>query len=93
MLQDELKLKDYDIEQKAQGVDKAVEPAIKAVVVKDKTLQIRFVYTGKGTTGVPTRGTYGPLISAISVESSKFYLAQNPSYIIENVENRVVLIY
>ncbi|KAK1393702.1 hypothetical protein POM88_012758 [Heracleum sosnowskyi] len=33
-----------------------------------ETLQIRFVYTGKGTTGVPVRGTYGPLISAISIE-------------------------
>ncbi|KAL8149820.1 hypothetical protein AgCh_006731 [Apium graveolens] len=68
-VQDELKLKDYDIGQEAPGVDKVVERTIKAVAVKDKTLQIRFVYTGKGTTGVPTRGTYGPLISAISMES------------------------
>ncbi|KAK1400084.1 putative LRR receptor-like serine/threonine-protein kinase [Heracleum sosnowskyi] len=66
-VQDELELKDYDIEQEAQGVDKAVKHQIKAVV-KDGTLQIRFVYTGKGTTGVPVRGTYGPLISAISIE-------------------------
>ncbi|KAL8103314.1 hypothetical protein AgCh_027759 [Apium graveolens] len=68
-VQDELKLKDYDIQHEAQGVDKAVISTIRAIVVKDKTLQIRFVYTGKGTTAVPTRGTYGPLISAISIES------------------------
>ncbi|XP_017250272.1 probable leucine-rich repeat receptor-like serine/threonine-protein kinase At3g14840 isoform X1 [Daucus carota subsp. sativus] len=67
-VQDELKLKDYDIEHEALGVDKAVKPELKAFV-KDKTLQIRFVYTGKGTTGVPVRGIYGPLISAISMES------------------------
>lgn len=67
-VQDERKLKDFDIENKAQGVDKAVIYTTKALV-KDKTLQIRFVYTGKGTTAVPMRGTYGPLISAISVEA------------------------
>ena len=66
-----MKLKDYDIEHEALGVDKAVKPELKAFV-KDKTLQIRFVYTGKGTTGVPVRGIYGPLISAISMESGKF---------------------
>ncbi|WOH11969.1 hypothetical protein DCAR_0831465 [Daucus carota subsp. sativus] len=67
-VQDELRLKDYDIEHEAHGVDKAVKPKIKAVVM-DKTLQVRFVYSGKGTTAVPVRGTYGPLISAISMES------------------------
>ncbi|KAK1388922.1 hypothetical protein POM88_017100 [Heracleum sosnowskyi] len=65
---DELKLQDYDIEHEVKGVDKAVKPEIKAVVT-DKTLEIRLVYTGKGTIAVPTRGTYGPFISAISIES------------------------
>ncbi|KAK1359710.1 putative malectin, Leucine-rich repeat domain, L domain-like protein [Heracleum sosnowskyi] len=69
-VQDELHRKDYDIEHEAKGVDKAVELKINAVV-KDNTLQIRFVYTGKGTTATPTKGTYGPLISAISIESGK----------------------
>ncbi|PQM39355.1 hypothetical protein Pyn_07493 [Prunus yedoensis var. nudiflora] len=32
------------------------------------TLEIRFYWTGKGTTGIPVRGVYGPLISAISVD-------------------------
>ncbi|KAG6661757.1 hypothetical protein CIPAW_03G197500 [Carya illinoinensis] len=32
------------------------------------TLKIHFYWTGKGTTGIPDRGEYGPLISAISVD-------------------------
>lgn len=40
--------------------------------MKNRTLQIRFVYSGKGTTDVPVRGTYGSSISAISMESGKF---------------------
>ncbi|KAK1378364.1 Leucine-rich repeat transmembrane protein kinase [Heracleum sosnowskyi] len=67
-VQDQLTRKDYDIEHEAKGVDKVIKPTIKAVVT-NKTLEIRFVYTGKGTRAVPTRGTYGPLISAISIES------------------------
>ncbi|XP_059664675.1 probable LRR receptor-like serine/threonine-protein kinase At1g07650 isoform X2 [Cornus florida] len=68
-IQDELVRKDFDIVQEAQGVDKAVVLKFNSVV-KEKTLEIRFHWAGKGTTIVPTRGTYGPLISAISVESN-----------------------
>ena len=60
--------KDFNIENTAQRVDKAVVEEIKAVV-KNKVLMIRFYWAGKGTTAAPTRGTYGPLISAISVKS------------------------
>ncbi|KAK3003671.1 hypothetical protein RJ639_018368 [Escallonia herrerae] len=67
-IQAERKLKDFDIENEAQGVDKAVKKILKAVV-SDTTLEIRFQYTGKGTTGVPVGGNYGPLVSAISIES------------------------
>ncbi|CAA2958694.1 probable LRR receptor-like serine threonine-kinase At1g07650 isoform X2 [Olea europaea subsp. europaea] len=67
-IQDELKLKDFDIEKEAGGVDKAVIKPFK-VMVKNKTMDIRFYYSGKGSTAIPFRGTYGPLISAISVES------------------------
>ncbi|XP_031120662.1 probable leucine-rich repeat receptor-like serine/threonine-protein kinase At3g14840 isoform X1 [Ipomoea triloba] len=67
-IQGERKLKDFDIEAIAQGVDKALVEQFQAVV-KDKTLEVRFEYAGKGTTAVPSRGIYGPLISAISVES------------------------
>ncbi|XP_019190167.1 PREDICTED: probable leucine-rich repeat receptor-like serine/threonine-protein kinase At3g14840 [Ipomoea nil] len=67
-IQGERKLKDFNIETEAQGVDK---PLVKQfqMVVRDKTLEVRFEYAGKGTTAVPNKGTYGPLISAISVES------------------------
>ncbi|KAK4399285.1 putative LRR receptor-like serine/threonine-protein kinase [Sesamum angolense] len=68
MFDGEQKLKDFDIEQSAKGVDK-VDKRNFTAVVKNNTLEIRFQYAGKGTTAVPTRGTYGPLVSAISVES------------------------
>lgn len=61
-------MKDLDIERKANGVDKVVKMDFK-VMVKTKTMEIRFLYSGKGTTAVPSRGSYGPLISAISVQS------------------------
>ncbi|KAL3643560.1 hypothetical protein CASFOL_014375 [Castilleja foliolosa] len=67
-IQGERRLKDFDIEQSANGVDKAVKRNFTALV-KNTTLEIRFYYAGKGTTAVPNRGYYGPLISAISVES------------------------
>ena len=69
-MQEKLELQDFNIVQAAQGVDKVVVKEFKAVV-KNKTLEIRFHWAGKGTTAVPTRATYGPLISAISVESGE----------------------
>ena len=68
--QEKLELKDFNIKKEAKGVDKAVIRKFKTVV-KNKTLTIRFHWAGKGTTGAPRRGTYGPLISAISVDSGK----------------------
>ena len=67
-----MELQDFDIVQAAQGVDKVVVKNFTAVV-KNKTLEIRFYWAGKGTTDVPSRGNYGPLISAISVESGEFW--------------------
>ncbi|XP_048322233.2 probable leucine-rich repeat receptor-like serine/threonine-protein kinase At3g14840 isoform X2 [Ziziphus jujuba] len=67
-IQGKLELKDFNIEKEAGGVDKEVI-LIRKAVVNDKTLEIRFQWTGKGTTNAPRRGTYGSLISAISVES------------------------
>ncbi|KAK7858399.1 putative leucine-rich repeat receptor-like serine/threonine-protein kinase [Quercus suber] len=67
-IQEQLVLKDFNIENVAQGVDKETVMEFKAVV-RNKVLQIRFHWAGKGTTAAPLRGTYGPLISAISVES------------------------
>ncbi|KAB2051230.1 hypothetical protein ES319_A12G042100v1 [Gossypium barbadense] len=67
-VQEKLELKDFSIQNEAKGVDKAVLRKIKTVV-SNKTLTIRFHWAGKGTTATPRRGTYGPLISAISVDS------------------------
>ncbi|CAI9279515.1 unnamed protein product [Lactuca saligna] len=61
--------KNFDIRKEAGGVDRAVIKEIKNVVVTNTTLEIRFQYAGKGTTAVPSRGSYGPLISAISMVS------------------------
>ncbi|RXH84048.1 hypothetical protein DVH24_026947 [Malus domestica] len=36
-------------------------------LVTNNALEIRLYWAGKGTTGIPVRGVYGPLISAISV--------------------------
>ncbi|KAK4347286.1 hypothetical protein RND71_033625 [Anisodus tanguticus] len=68
-IQDELKLKDFDIERVAGGVDKVLKEKF-IVTVKDKTVEVRFQYAGKGTTSIPSRGSYGPLVSAISVEAN-----------------------
>ncbi|KAF2304817.1 hypothetical protein GH714_038055 [Hevea brasiliensis] len=67
-VQGERVLKDFNIVKEAQGVDKVIIRDFKAVV-KDGSLEIHFHWAGKGTTAVPKRGTYGPLISAIDVES------------------------
>ena len=66
-------MKDFNIVQAAQGVDKAFVKEFKAVV-KNKTLEIRFHWAGKGTTAAPTRRTYGPLISAISVKAGDVFV-------------------
>ncbi|KAL6340734.1 hypothetical protein AAG906_022234 [Vitis piasezkii] len=70
-IQGKLESEDFDIVQAAQGVEKVVVKEFKAVV-KNKTLEVRFHWAGKGTTAIPSRGTYGPLISAISVESGEY---------------------
>ncbi|XP_022735330.1 probable leucine-rich repeat receptor-like serine/threonine-protein kinase At3g14840 [Durio zibethinus] len=59
-------LKDFNIKDEAGGVCK---PILKnfTVSVTDGTLNIRLHWAGKGTTSIPRRGVYGPIISAISV--------------------------
>nr|XP_011461992.1 PREDICTED: probable leucine-rich repeat receptor-like serine/threonine-protein kinase At3g14840 [Fragaria vesca subsp. vesca] len=67
-IQEKLVLKDFNIVKEAKGVDKVVIMNITEVQVTEKTLEIRFHWSGKGTTASPRRGVYGPLISAISIE-------------------------
>ncbi|KAK4589554.1 hypothetical protein RGQ29_020211 [Quercus rubra] len=89
-VQEKLVLKDFDIENAAPGVDKAVVREYKANVT-NKVLMIRFFWAGKGTTTAPTRGTYGPLISAISVEAD-FSLPDDGKMKISIVVGAVVVV-
>jgi hypothetical protein len=70
-----LVLKDFNIVKEAGGVGKAVIKTFTAAVNNNNTLEIRFYWAGKGTTDIPNKGVYGPLISAISVvNSGRFYV-------------------
>ncbi|XWS44494.1 hypothetical protein CRYUN_Cryun15aG0050300 [Craigia yunnanensis] len=62
-IQGELVLKDFNIEDEAGGTDVKNFTA----VVTRHTLKIHLYWAGRGTTGIPARGMYGPLISALSV--------------------------
>ncbi|KAJ0637812.1 putative Malectin domain-containing protein [Helianthus annuus] len=66
-VQGELKLKNFDIVKEAGGTGRAVIKNYH-VIVKNNTLKIQLYWAGKGTTGIPVRGSYGPIISAISVD-------------------------
>ncbi|XP_058754543.1 probable leucine-rich repeat receptor-like serine/threonine-protein kinase At3g14840 isoform X2 [Vicia villosa] len=61
--------KDFNIAKEAGGVGKKVIKQFKDVVVTSNTLEIRLYWAGKGTQALPNRSIFGPLISAISVES------------------------
>ncbi|XP_039686619.1 probable leucine-rich repeat receptor-like serine/threonine-protein kinase At3g14840 isoform X2 [Medicago truncatula] len=61
--------KDFNIAKEAGGVGKKVIKQFKDIVVSSNTLEIRLYWAGKGTQSLPNRSVYGPLISAISVES------------------------
>ncbi|XP_066329940.1 probable LRR receptor-like serine/threonine-protein kinase At1g53440 isoform X3 [Miscanthus floridulus] len=59
-------LEDFNIKDKIGGVHRAIFKSF-ATNISDNTLEIHFYWGGKGTTAIPYRGVYGPLISAISV--------------------------
>ncbi|XP_074308007.1 putative LRR receptor-like serine/threonine-protein kinase RFK1 isoform X2 [Silene latifolia] len=65
-IQDELVHKDFSIEDEAHGIQKPIVRIFNSSV-RNNVLEIRFQWAGKGTTRIPSRGVYGPLISAISV--------------------------
>ncbi|GLU22543.1 hypothetical protein SLE2022_386110 [Rubroshorea leprosula] len=67
-IQGKLVQKDFNIVDEAGGVGKAIIKTFPAIVTNG-TLEIRLYWAGKGTTTIPDRGVYGPLISAISVNS------------------------
>ena len=62
-------MRNFDITVEAGRVDKGLKKEIKYVFVNNVTLEIRFQYARKATTAVPSRGSYGPLISSISMVS------------------------
>ncbi|CAN6690852.1 unnamed protein product [Malus baccata var. baccata] len=66
-IQGKLVKKDFNIMDEA-GVFGDVVIKNFTAPVTNNTLEIRLYWAGKGTTGVPVRGIYGPLISAISVD-------------------------
>ncbi|XP_057766377.1 probable leucine-rich repeat receptor-like serine/threonine-protein kinase At3g14840 [Salvia miltiorrhiza] len=63
--------KDFNIKNRAGGVNKPIKIPYPAFV-DDHTLEIRFYWAGKGTTVLPDRSVYGPLISAISVAHNTY---------------------
>ncbi|KAK7324501.1 hypothetical protein VNO77_28101 [Canavalia gladiata] len=67
-IQTKLVLKNFNIVKEAGGVGKVVIKKFPAIV-NNGTLEIRLHWAGKGTTAIPFGSVYGPLISAISIES------------------------
>ncbi|XP_023632709.1 probable LRR receptor-like serine/threonine-protein kinase At1g29720 isoform X2 [Capsella rubella] len=65
-VQGELFVKDFNIKEDANGTLKPVVKEANANVT-NHMLEIRLYWAGKGTTLIPQRGNYGPLISAISL--------------------------
>jgi hypothetical protein len=74
MLQGKVVQKDFNIAEEAGGVGKKVIKLFKDVDVTSNTLEIRLYWAGKGTQSLPNRLVYGPIISAICVESGGLYL-------------------
>ncbi|KAJ0081516.1 hypothetical protein Patl1_11700 [Pistacia atlantica] len=60
------RLKDFDISKEADGVRREIRRSFNATV-SDNHLEIHLFWAGKGTCCVPAAGSYGPLISALSV--------------------------
>ncbi|KAH9615351.1 hypothetical protein KSS87_017711 [Heliosperma pusillum] len=75
-IQGNVVLKDFDIAAAAGGHHKPTCKEFKDVYVNGSTLEIYLYWSGRGTTAVPKKGAYGPLISGISVtpSSSTFHV-------------------
>ncbi|KFK34767.1 hypothetical protein AALP_AA5G191000 [Arabis alpina] len=66
-VEEELVIKNFNIKEEAGGSGKAIIKKLLVNVTKHN-LKISLRWAGKGTTSLPVRGVYGPMISAISVE-------------------------
>ncbi|KAI9083594.1 hypothetical protein K1719_034536 [Acacia pycnantha] len=67
-IQEKRVLENFNIAERAGGAGKKFITPF-AADVTNNSLEIRFYWAGKGTTALPYKSVYGPLISAISVES------------------------
>ncbi|KAJ6886151.1 LRR receptor-like serine/threonine-protein kinase [Populus alba x Populus x berolinensis] len=76
-IQGKLEKQDFNIQKAANVSNKA--SIIFNATVTDTTLEIRLYWNGKGTTCIPKRGNYGPLISAITARE----------LIVQNLEKQV----
>ncbi|KAK1416968.1 hypothetical protein QVD17_26088 [Tagetes erecta] len=86
-VQGELKLKDFDIVKEAGGTGRVVIKTYMVDVIAN-TLKIQLYWAGKGTTGIPSRGSYGPIISAISIKPN----FEPPKYEKDENKNKVKVI-
>ncbi|KAK6934122.1 Serine-threonine/tyrosine-protein kinase, catalytic domain [Dillenia turbinata] len=77
-IQGQIVFKGFNIADQANGVGKNVTLDFPDIQVIDSTLVIHLYWAGKGTTAIPDRGVYGPLISAISV-TPNFHVRAGPS--------------
>ncbi|XP_062160747.1 probable LRR receptor-like serine/threonine-protein kinase RFK1 [Alnus glutinosa] len=75
-VQERLVWKDFNIEDYTGVAQKPLVKPVSNVSVSKNVLEIRFYWAGKGTTRIPDRGVYGPIISAVSVVSD-FKLCPN----------------
>ncbi|KAL4554030.1 hypothetical protein LXL04_039856 [Taraxacum kok-saghyz] len=57
----------FNIAKEANGVGRGMSIDFNEVMVNGSTLEIHLFWAGKGTTSLPQRGVYGPLISAIAI--------------------------
>ena len=65
-------LTDFNIMDEAGAAGKGITKIFSNVLVNGSTLEIHLYWRGKGTNNIPSRGIYGPLISAIAVTPSMF---------------------
>ncbi|KAI3753652.1 hypothetical protein L2E82_25711 [Cichorium intybus] len=66
-IQGVLERKNYNIMEKAGIVGNGTYEDFNNVTVTGSTLDIHLYWAGKGTTAIPERGVYGPLLSAIEI--------------------------
>ncbi|XP_023765406.1 probable LRR receptor-like serine/threonine-protein kinase At1g53430 [Lactuca sativa] len=66
-IQGVLQWKEFNIVEIAGGVGIGTSVDFDNIVVNGSTLDIHLQWAGKGTTAIPDRGVYGPLLSAIEI--------------------------